>query len=171
MIEHVAKFIIKRRLFIALFMLVVSVFFLYQAFQIPVKTYFPDLLPQNHEFVKLIKKHPKFGATNSVIMGMEILEGDIFTTESLQKLIDFSNELYYLPGVDRTKVVSLGVNKVRNAKITSYGISSPSILFPDAPKTKEEMDQFKADVYSNPAYYGNLLSLDAKVALISMGFF
>lgn len=171
MVETAAKFIIKRKLFIAVFMVFVSVFFLYHALHIPVRTFFPDLLPQNHPFVKLIKKHPQFGATNSVIMGMEVLEGDIFTTQALQKIIDFSNELYFLPSVDRTKVVSLGVNKIRNAKITSGGISSPPILFPHAPETKAEMDQLKADVYSNPAYYGNLVSLDAKVALITMGFF
>lgn len=171
MVEKAARFIIKRKAFIAVFMLAATGIFLYYALQIQVKTFFPDLLPQNHPFVKLIKKHPQFGATNSVIMGMEVLNGDLFTTESLQKLIDFSNELYFLPSVDRTKVVSLGVNKVRNAKITSEGISSPSILFPNAPKTKTEMDHLKADVYSNPAYYGNLISLDAKVALITMGFF
>ena len=122
-------------------------------------------------FAVIVKKHPKFGGTNSVIIGMEVKDGDIFTQKTLQKIIDFSNELYFLPSIDRTKVVSLGVNKVRNAKITSWGISSPSILFPEAPKTKEGIDQLKADVYSNPAYYGNLVSLDAKVALIKLGFF
>lgn len=171
MVETVAKFIIKRKFFIAVLLLAVSGFFLYNALQISVRTFFPDLLPQNHPFVKLIKKHPQFGATNSVIMGMEVMDGDIFRPEILQKIIDFSSELYFLPSVDRTKVVSIGVNKIRNAKITSEGISSPSILFPHAPQTKAEMDQFKADVYSNPAYYGNLVSLDAKVALITMGFF
>ena len=171
MVEKAARFIIQRKLFIAVIMVAATGFFLYHASKIPVRTYFPDLLPQNHPFIKLIKKHPKFGATNSVIMGMEVKNGDIFTTETLQKLIDFSSELYFLPSVDRTKVVSLGVSKIRNAKITSLGISSPPILFPEAPKTPEDMDQLKADVYSNPAYYGNLVSLDAKVALITIGFF
>ena len=171
MIEKIAQFIVTRRLLIAILVLASTGFFLYHALQIPVKTFFPDLLPQNHSFVKLIKKHPKFGGTNSVIIGLEVKDGDIFTQKTLQKIIDFSNELYFLPSVDRTKVVSLGVNKVRNAKITSWGISSPSILFPEAPKTEEGIDQLKADVYSNPAYYGNLVSLDAKVALIKLGFF
>lgn len=171
MIEKIAQFIVNRRLLIAILMLTVTGFFLYNALQIPIKTFFPDLLPQNHPFVKLIKKHPKFGGTNSVIVGLEVKNGDIFTQKTLQKIIDFSNELYFLPSVDRTKVMSLGVNKVRNAKITSWGISSPSILFPEAPKTKEGIDQLKADVYSNPTYYGNLVSLDAKVALLKMGFF
>jgi uncharacterized protein len=170
-VESVARFIIKRKLFIAIVMLAITGYFLYHAAHISVRTFFSDLLPQNHPFVKLIKKHPQFGATNSVIMGFEVLDGDLFNTETLQKIIDFSSELYFLPGVDRTKVVSIGVNKIRNAKITADGISSPPILFPHAPKTKEELDQFRADVYSNPAYYGNLISLDAKVALITMGFF
>lgn len=171
MIDKIAQFIVNRRSLIAIVMLAITGFLLYHALQIPIKTYFPDLLPQNHPFVKLIKKHPKFGGTNSVIIGLEVKDGDIFTQKTLQKIIDFSNELYFLPSVDRTKVVSLGVNKVRNAKITSWGISSPSILFPEAPKTKEGIDHLKADVYSNPAYYGNLVSLDAKVALIKLGFF
>ncbi len=171
MIEKIAQFIVNRRLLIAILMLTATGFFLYNALQIPIKTFFPDLLPQNHSFVKLIKEHPKFGGTNSVIIGLEVKKGDIFNHKTLQKIIDLSNELYFLPSVDRTKVVSLGVNKVRNAKITSWGISSPSILFPKAPDTKEGIDQLKADVYSNPAYCGNLVSLDGKVALLKMGFF
>lgn len=171
MSERIAQFIVNRRLFIAICMLGITAFFLYRAVQIPVETFFPDLLPQNHPFVQLIKKHPKFGGTNTVIMGMEVREGDIFNRETLQKLIDFSDALNFVPGVDRTKVISLGVNKIRNAKITSEGIASPPILFPAAPTTPEGIDQLKADVYSNPAYYGNLVSLDAKVALITMGFF
>ncbi len=171
LIDKIAGFIVKRKLFVGICILAATAFFLYHALQISIKTYFPDLLPQNHPFVRLIKKHPKFGGTNTVIIGMEVLKGDIFNKKTLQKLIDFSNELYFLPSVDRTKVVSLGVNKIRNAKITSEGISSPSILFPKAPQTKEAMNHLKADVYSNPAYYGNLVSLDAKVALITLGFF
>lgn len=171
MIDKIANFIVRQKLVITLCMIAVTGFFLFHALQLPVKTFFPDLLPQNHPFIKLIKKHPKFGGTNSVIIGMEVKKGDIFTHETLQKIIDFSNELYFLPSVDRTKVFSLGVNKVRNAKITSWGISSPSILFPDAPETQAGIDRLKADVFSNPAYYGNLISLDAKVALIKLGFF
>lgn len=171
MIDRIANFIVKQRLFIAIAMIAITGFFLYHALQIPIKTFFPDLLPQNHPFVKLIKKHPKFGGTNAVIIGLEVKEGDIFTTDTLQKIIDLSNELYFLPSVDRTKVFSLGVNKIRNAKITSSGISSPSILFPEAPTTKAGIDQLKADVFSNPAYAGNLVSLDAKVALVKLGFF
>ncbi len=170
-IDRIALFIVQRKLMVAILILAATGFFLFNAVQIPVKTYFPDLLPQNHTFIKLIKSHPKFGGTNTVIIGMEVLDGDIFTQDTLQKLIDFSNELYFLPSVDRTKVVSLGVNKIRNAKITSSGISSPSILYPKAPDNVADMDQLKADVYSNPAYYGNLVSLDAKVALITLGFF
>jgi hypothetical protein len=169
--DKIASFIVNKKGWVAAVMLMLTAFFFYHAIQIPIKTHFPDLLPQNHKFVKLIKRHPKFGGTNSVIIGMEVREGDIFTKKTLQKIIDFSNELYFLPSVDRTKVVSLGVNKIRNAKITSSGISSPPLLYPKAPQTEEQMDALKADVYSNPAYYGNLVSLDAKVALITMEFF
>ena len=60
MIDMIAQFIVKRRLFVAVVMLAATGFFLYHALQVPVRTFFPDLLPQNHPFVKLIKKHPKF---------------------------------------------------------------------------------------------------------------
>lgn len=171
MSDKIATFIVRQRLHIAIFMLIITSFLLYHALHIPIKTFFPDLLPQNHPFIELIKKHPRFGGTNTVVVGLEVKQGDIFTTETLQKIIDFSNELYFLPSVDRSKVFSLGVNKIRNAKITSWGIQSPPILFPNAPTTQEGIDQLKADVFSNPAYVGNLISLDGKVALIKFGFF
>ena len=73
MIEKIAQFIVNRRLLIAILVLATTGFLLYHALHIPIQTFFPDLLPQNHPFVKLIKKHPKFGGTNSVIIGMEVI--------------------------------------------------------------------------------------------------
>lgn len=169
--DYLAMLIIRRRLVIAFGILALTCFFLYNAIQVPIKTYFPNLLPQNHEFIELIKKHPRFSATNQVIIGLETKDGTIWNHETLQKLIDLSKECQFLTGIDRTQVISLGVEKVRNPKITAQGIDSPPILYPKAPTTKEEIDELKADVYSNPSYGGRLVSQGGDVALISLGFF
>lgn len=171
MMELLALFIIRRRLYIAIALIAITGFLLYNAVQLPVKTYFPDLLPQDHQFIKLIKKHPKFGATNNVIIGLEAKDGTIWNHDTLQDLIDLSHQCRFIPGVDKTKIISLGVEKVRNAKITACGIFSPPILFPEAPKTKQGIEDLKADVYSNPTYAGRLVSQDGKMALIRLGFF
>lgn len=171
MVDFIALFIVRRRLFLGVCILFVTGFFLYHALHIPVRCIFSDLLPQDHPYVELIKKYPEFGGTNSVLIALEAKNGDIFNYSTLQKIIDLSRDVTFLQAVDRNKVCSLGVRKIKNLKITAWGIESPSVLFPKAPKDKDAIDKLKNDVLSNDAYYGKLVSGDGKVALISVGFF
>jgi hypothetical protein len=73
--------------------------------------------------------------------------------------------------MDRNKVISIGVRKIRNIQVTSWGLRFPSLMFPHPPQTDEDMEQLKSDIYSNPLYYGQLVSPDSKAALIVGEFF
>ena len=63
----IAKFVVKRRFFILLFMVSATVFWLYHAVQVPLKTFFPDLLPE-HSYVDLIKKYESFGGQTRYLL-------------------------------------------------------------------------------------------------------
>ena len=170
MIDSLAKFVVKRRLIILILFILCTAFFLYHALKVPVKTFFPDLIP-SHPYSLLAKDFESFGMSNRVLVMLAVKEGDIFETKTLARIIDISNSLQFIPGVDRNKVYSIGVNKVKNFKVSSWGLEFPSLMYPDAPKTQDEIDYLKHNIYHNTLYYGRLVSLDSKAALISAEFF
>ena len=170
MIDHVAAFIVKRRLAIAILFVLCTLFFLYHALKVPIKTYFPDLVP-SHPYSSLAKQFESFGMSNRVLVMLAVKDGDIFQTETLNKIVEISNALQFIPGVDRNKVYSIGVNKVKNFKVSSWGLEFPSLMYPDPPKTQEEINALKHNIYHNSLYYGRLVSLDSKAALMSAEFF
>ena len=98
----------------------ISVFFLYKVKDLEVHTKFADLLPQGHEYIKVHNKiRAQFGGANTVNMVLQVREGDIFNTTTLQKIRDITDELYLIPGVDRFKILSLGVNLLFDMVTTS----------------------------------------------------
>ncbi|MBW1707928.1 MAG: hypothetical protein JRJ86_22675, partial [Deltaproteobacteria bacterium] len=170
MIEHVAKFIVKHRLVILILLLSATAFLLYRAVQVPFKTLFSDLIPK-HPYSTVASEFESFGGVNRVLITLAVKEGNIFNTDTLARIIDISNSLQFIPGVDRNKVYSIGVNKTKNFKVSAWGLEFPPLMYPDAPKSPDEIEQLKHNIYHNTLYYGRMVSIDSRAALISAEFF
>ncbi|MFH2044320.1 MAG: MMPL family transporter [Pseudomonadota bacterium] len=170
-VDWLARFVVRKKFYIACINIAVTAFFLYQASHVPLRTYFPDLLPGQHAFVKLLKKYSGFGGTNQILIEIRAKNGTIFNKKSLNKIIKISDELLLFPGIDRNKIISIGVSKIKNFKVSSWGLEFPSLMFPEPPATEEEMEDLKRNIYSNTLYFGKLVSLDSKAAIITAGFF
>ena len=172
LIKKLADFVIKRRLLVLLIIAGITVFFAYKMRTLTLSTNFNELLPQTHEYIKVHNDFRKtFGGANFLVIMVSVKEGDIFNTPTLEKIRYITNELEALPGVDRYKIVSLASRKLKNPKITSWGIEATSLMWPEAPKTDEQMQKLKDAIYSNEAYYGSYVSLDSKKSLIYADFF
>jgi len=166
----VARQVVSKKLFVLIFMIVATLFWLYQCTHVQVFTFFPDLLPE-HPYIDLVKKYTGFGATNQVLIELRAKDGTIFNKATLKKVIDISEDCVFIEGVDRNKIYSIGVSKCKNFKITSWGMEFPSLMYPDPPETEEGMEYLKSNIYSNTLYYGRYVSLDSKAALISTEYF
>jgi len=160
----IAKQVVEKKFLVLLFMIGATLFWLYHCSHVRLYTSFSDLLPE-HPYVDLAEKYP-FGAINRALIEIRVKNGTIFNQNTLQKIIDISDDLIFTEGVDRNKVISIGVRKIKNLEVTSWGLRFPSLMFPYPPKTDEEMELLKSNIYSNTMYYGQLVSLDSKAALI-----
>ena len=169
-VNWLARFVVNRKFYVLFCITVVTAFLLFYALKVQVRTFFPDLLPE-HPYVELVKKYASFGGTNQVLVEIRVKSGSIFNRKTLGKIIKISEELTYITGVDRNKITSIGVKKIKNFKVSAWGIEFPSLMFPDVPKTEQEMEDLKRDIYSNTLYFGKLISQDSKAALITAGFF
>jgi len=165
-------FIIKNRLFVLMLILAVTVLFGWQCRKLTISTNFNELLPQNHEYIKIHNEFREtFGGANFLVMMVSVKEGDIFNTKTLEKVRYITNELEKVPGVDRYKIISMASRKIKNPKITSWGMEAKPLMWPDVPKTQEDMKKLREAIYSNEAYYGSYVSFDSKKCLIFADFF
>ena len=167
-----ADFVIKRRLMVLLIVLAITIFFGYQMTRLTISTNFNDLLPQTHEYIKLHNDFRKtFGGANFLVIMISVKNGDIFNQKTLEKIRTITNELEAIPGIDRYKIISIASRKIKNPRITSWGIEAAPLMWPTVPRNDKEMQLLKQAVYSNEAYYGSYVSLDSKKSLIYADFF
>ena len=167
-----ADFVIKRRLMVLLIVLAITIFFGYQMTRLTISTNFNDLLPQTHEYIKLHNDFRKtFGGANFLVIMLSVKDGDIFNQKTLEKIRTITNKLEAIPGIDRYKIVSIASRKIKNPRITSWGIEATPLMWPTVPRNDKEMQLLKQAVYSNEAYYGSYVSLDSKKSLIYADFF
>lgn len=177
--ERIANFIINRRHYIFIIVVLLTLFFAYHASKISVKTIYSDLLPKNHPYIKVHNEiRNVFGGSNQVLIMVQVKDPekggkykDVFNPDTLGKVKFITDELRKFQGVDRYKILSIAEKKIRNMQLTSKGYVSEPVMWPNVPQTDEQLHKLKLDVYGNPACYPGLVSLDSKSALVMVDFF
>jgi len=168
--HKISNFIVSNRYLILAVITCITVFFAFQIGKVKIKIDLNDLLPQKHEYVELHKKFRNiFGGANILFIDVFVKEGDIFNTETLKKIAYITEEVTFLPGVDRYKILSITQTKVKDIRSTKFGLEV-NALIPEIPETKEELEALRQKVYTNDMVYGALVSIDSKAALISVQF-
>jgi predicted RND superfamily exporter protein len=169
--KQLSDFIIGKRLAVLIIISLITLFFGYKVKDLEVYTKFADLLPQGHEYIKLHNRiRSQFGGANSVVMVLQVREGDIFTPQTLQKIRDITDELYFIPSVDRFKITSIALKKMMEMEATSGGYRAMPLMWPDVPKTQEEADNLREKIYGS-FFYGSFVFFDCKKTLITADFF
>jgi hypothetical protein len=163
--------IIEKRIIFFTIISLITLFFIYRTMEIKIYTKFADLLPQGHEYIKVHNRiRAKFGGANTVNMLLQVKEGDIFNTTTLQKIKDITEELYLIPGVDRFKIFSIAVNYMVDMVVTSGGFGFQPMMWPDVPRTQEGIEALKERIYAS-VFYGSFVWFDNKKTLITADFF
>ena len=132
-------------------------------------TDFSDLLPQNHEYIKVYNRlKENFGGANMIVMSIEVERGTIFNDETLKLIHEATQGVDNLPGVNHNLVSSLTHRTARKVFLDDEGgFASESYYDPLQPtRTVAELEQLRNDVIANPTIFGLLVSPDLKAALI-----
>ncbi len=169
--EKFSSFIIKNRVFFIIFPFILIFLFSFKIKNLKVETNIGEFIPQNHPFIEVEKKLEKiFGGLNQINIVIKVKKGDIFNRDTLKKIYDFTEELYFTDGVNISRVNGIAARKMRNVKIIEGGFSVKRLM-PDVPQTKEEIKQLKQVILRNPMIYGVYVSKDLKSTLIQADFF
>ncbi|MCG8038349.1 MAG: MMPL family transporter, partial [Candidatus Thiodiazotropha taylori] len=159
-----------------IFLSVIAALTIFFAFQVPkVQMYsdFADLLPQEHEYIKLHNSiRDTFGGANNVVMAVVVDEGDIFTQETLARIHRITQAVDNVSGVNHNLLASLTHRTSRKVWLTDTGdVNSQPYYDPLKESWNEtELNKLRDDVMSNPRVFGLLVSPDLKAALIKAQF-
>lgn len=156
---------------VSIVVLLVTAVFAYWAFQLQLVTSFGDLLPQNHEYIKIHNRFSgTFGGANNIMVMLEVKEGTIFNPETLNKIWRMTEGLDKVYGVNHNQIDSIAHRTVRYLKVAAGGTMRSQPVMLEEVKTQEEADTIRRNVHNSENIYGLLVSLDDKAALIRANF-
>ena len=130
---------------------------------------FADLLPQEHEYIKVYNRlKENFGGANMIVMAVEVEKGTIFNDETLKLIHEATQGVDNLPSVNHNLVSSLTHRTARKVFLSAEGsfVSQPYYDPQKPSRSVAELEALKADVIANPTLYGLLVSPDLKAVLI-----
>lgn len=128
-------------------LLVLTAFFGWKASQTQVDAGFDKSIPLEHPYMKTLKQYQAdFGGGNTVLVALIQEEGDIYNAQFLDTLKKVTDEVFFLPGVDRSRVSSLFTPDVRFTEVVEGGFAGGNVIPADYAPTQEMFDLVKANV-------------------------
>ena len=156
MIGILEAIVFRSRVVILAALAMVTCWLGWYAVQLKMDAGFYKQLPQGHPYINTFLEYQDrlFGA-NRVIVVLRNTQGDIFNQQFLKKLNDVTQDIFFLPGVDRRTVTSLWTPNTRILEITEDGITARDVI--PGKVTPEEMVGPAIDQLKNDIIKGNLV--------------
>ncbi len=167
LVSVLEKLIFGHRRSVMLIFAVLTVLMLIQATQLRVDAGFSKLLPLKHEYMQTFIDHRQaFGGANRILIALVSKSGDIFNPEFFQALRETTDEVFFIPGVDRTRVSSLFTPNVRFTEVVEDGIAGGNVIPSDFQPTEQGLAQVRKNILKS-AYMGRLVANDFSGAIVS----
>jgi len=155
-----------RRLVIGAFLLATALLG-WSASRLRVDAGFTKQLPLQHPYMATFLKHQQeFGGANRVLVALVARDGNMFTPAFFDALKRATDEVFFLPGVDRGRVQSLFTPNVRYTEVIEDGIAAGNVIPDDFETSPEGLETVRRNVLK-AGIVGRLVANDFSGALIS----
>jgi uncharacterized protein len=167
MIAPLERFLFRHRVgFLVVFGLV-TVFMGWSASRLRVDAGFAKQLPLQHEYIQTYTEHQaQFGGANRIVIALMAREGDIFNAPFFALLERLTEEVSYIPGVDRSTVTSIFTPNVRFVEIAEDGFRGGNVIPADFEPTPEFLATVRENVIKS-GRVGQLVANDFSGAVVS----
>lgn len=124
------RIIFNNRPIILIAFLVLTVLLGWQASQMKPDASFERLIPLEHEFIRnmMENRDDLENLGNYVNIAVAVKEGDIYSEEYMETLRQITDDVFFLPGVDRAGVKSLWTPNVRWVEVTEEGFQGGTVI-------------------------------------------
>jgi len=154
-----------RRALLAL-LLLITLGLGYSATGLRVDAGFNKMIPLQHDYMKTFTAYQKtFGGANRVLIAVMQKEGDIYNPAFFDALKKVSDDLFFIPGVDRATVTSLFTPNVRFIEVIEEGFAGGNVIPAGFKATPEDLETVRKNVIKS-GNVGRLVSNDFKGALV-----
>jgi predicted RND superfamily exporter protein len=167
MTQVLENLIFGHRKIVIVFFLLVTAAMGYSLTELKVDAGFSKLLPLKHEYMQpFLKYRDEFGGANRIIIALTVTEGDIFTPDFFNALKQATDEAFFIPGIDRSRVSSLFTPDVRFTEVVEEGIAGGNVVPADFQPTEEGFKQVRKNILKSNVV-GRLVANDFTAAIIS----
>ena len=139
------KLVFNHRAIVLVLCALVTLVLGYQATKIQLQAGFEKTLPKAHDYVLNYQANQNGlkGLGNNLRIVVAVKEGNIFTPDNLRYLEKVSDEIFFVPGVDRNGMKSLFTPNTRWRVVTEEGFEGgpviPGDYDPDSPRSIAEI--------------------------------
>lgn len=128
---------------------------------------FDKMLPMQHDYMKTFTHYrTDFGGANRVLVALVTKQDDIFTPEFFSALEKATDDVFFIQGVDRSRVSSLFTPNVTYSEVVEDGFVGGNVVPSDFTPTPEGLAQVRRNVLASE-YVGRLVANDFSGAMIS----
>ncbi|MBU2964645.1 MMPL family transporter [Amphritea sp. 2_MG-2023] len=163
----IEKTLFGRRAIIVSLFLLTTLWLGFQAVQIKPDASFEKMIPTFHPYIEnfLAHKDELKGLGNAVRVVVENPNGEIYTTDFLDTLKQIHEEVFYIPGVDRTAMLSIWSASVRWTEVTEDGFAGGPVIPDTYDGSGASIEQLRANVLKS-GKVGTLVANNFKSAII-----
>ncbi len=161
----------RRGLVVSLFALL-TLGLIWQASQIRPDASFVKMIPSDHPYVNnfLQYRDDLAGLGNSVRISVEATEGDIFSAEFQDTLKQVTDEVFFIPGVDRSALKSIWTPNVRWTEVTEEGFVGGPVIPQTYDGSPDSLELVRINILRS-GQVGRLVANDFKSAIIQVPLF
>lgn len=149
------------------FFLLATVFFGFFALQLRPDASFQKMVPASHPYISnYLKYENELRPLGNVIrVAVENTGGEIYSKEFLETLKKITDEVFYIPGVDRGAMKSLWTPNVVWIEVVEDGLTAGQIIPPSFDGSQGGVDAVKANV-GRSGVVGTLVASDHRSAIV-----
>jgi len=160
--------VLRRRRGTLLVLALVTLFLAWQASMLKPQAGWLKMVPQEHPYMQTFLEYYKdFGGANTVLVSVEARQGDIYTPAFLETLRQLTDEVFFIPGVDRARVTSIFTPNILYVEVIEGGLAGETVVPRDylSPPTPEMVERIRANV-GKANVIGRLVSENARSAMV-----
>lgn len=133
---------------------------------------FEKMIPMQHPYVQAMMRHiDDLGAAGTTIqVVVQANKGDIFDAQYLELVRQITDEVFYLPGVDRNRLRSLWTPNVRWTEVTEDGFEGDQLIDSQYDGSPGAMERLRGNLLRS-GELGRLIANDYRSSIIEAPLF
>ncbi|MDP9140565.1 MAG: hypothetical protein M3O62_07230, partial [Pseudomonadota bacterium] len=147
-------------------LIVLTVLFLMQTARLQPDAGWLKSVPLTHPYMEKFREYYRdFGGANTVLFSLIQEDGDIYNEAFMSQLQKATDDVFFTPGVDRARVMSLFTPNVNYVENVEGGLAGATVIPPDYEPTPEVLEKVRSNV-AKAQVIGRLVTNDQRGAMI-----